>query len=140
MKAGAPSEQVPPAERHLPPISELAIAIIALVVVGGIYMAAHLPQVAPLAPALVIVAVAVLLLLINVILLSQLQSFAWRTFYQVGGWALLAYLVIAGMLEFIFVFDHTRGSMLVLLSAMLAIFAVDVPMLFAFSVARYQDE
>jgi hypothetical protein len=56
----------------------------------------------------------------------------------VGGWALAAYLVIAGMLEFVFVLDHTRGGLLIVLTLMLAVFAVNVPLLLAFSVARYQ--
>jgi hypothetical protein len=52
--------------------------------------------------------------------------------------ALLAYLIEAGMLEYVFVLDHTRGSVLVVLTLMLAIFAVTIPMLLAFTVARYQ--
>ena len=42
------------------------------------------------------------------------------------------------MLEYIFVFDGTRGQILFVMSCMLAVFAVNVPMLLAFSVARYQ--
>jgi Tfp pilus assembly protein FimT len=38
------------------------------------------------------------------------------------------------MLEFIFVLDGTRGATLVLMTFMLAVFAVDVPVLLAFSV------
>lgn len=55
-----------------------------------------------------------------------------------GRYALLAYLVIAGMLEYVFVLDHTRGATLVVLTLMLVIYAVDIPVLLAFSVARYQ--
>jgi hypothetical protein len=40
-------------------------------------------------------------------------------------WALLAYLVIAGMLEYVFVLDHTRGRVLLVLTLMLVLFAVD---------------
>jgi len=60
-------------------------------------------------------------------------------FFRVGDWALLAYGVIAGMLEFIFVFDHTRGGSLVVFTLSLLVFALDVPLLLAFSVARYQE-
>jgi len=42
------------------------------------------------------------------------------------------------MLEFVFVLDHTRGGLLIVLTLMLAVFAVNVPLLLAFSVARYQ--
>ena len=52
---------------------------------------------------------------------------------------LLAYLVIAGMLEYVFVYDDTRGTQLLILSLMLLVFAVNIPMLLAFSVARFQD-
>ena len=51
---------------------------------------------------------------------------------------MLAYLLIAGMIEFAFVFDHTRGTALVLLTVMLALFMLNVPVLIAFTVARYQ--
>ena len=122
----------------LPPVSEVGIAVIAVVVTGGIYLAAYLPRRAPLGPAFGLLAVAAGLLLWNVISLARVQDFAWGTFFLVGRWALLAYAIIAGMLEYVFVFDHTRGSILVVLSLMLAIFAVNIPMLLAFSVARYQ--
>lgn len=56
---------------------------------------------------------------------------------MVAGRALAAYLVIAGMLEFVFVLDHTPGRLLVLLTLMLLVFAIDVPLLLGFSVARY---
>jgi len=124
--------------RLLPPISEVAIAVIAVVVTGGIYLAAYLPKRAPLGPAYGLLAVAAGLLLWNVVSLVRVQNFAWSAFFLVGKWALVAYGIIAGMLEYVFVFDHTRGAILVVLTLMLAIFAVNIPMLLAFSVARYQ--
>ena len=125
-------------ERRLPPVAETAVATLALVVVGGIYVAAHIPRAAPLGPAIGLTVAAGLLLIWNVVSLARIKEFAWDKFFQVGGWALLAYLVIAGMLEYVFVSDHTPAADLALLSSMLAIFAVNVPMLLAFSVARYQ--
>jgi hypothetical protein len=123
---------------QLPPISQVAMAVIAVVVTGGIYLAAYLPRRAPLGGAFALLAVAAGLLLWNVISLARIQHFAWNTFFLVGKWALLAYGIIAGMLEYVFVFDHTRGSILLVLTLMLAIFAVNIPMLLGFSVARYQ--
>jgi hypothetical protein len=125
-------------DRKLPPIAEIAVAIIALVVAGGIDVAAYLPRRAPLAFPIVLAVAAGLLLIWNVVSLSRIAEFAWATFFLVGKWAMLAYLIIAGMLEYVFILDHTRGSYLALLTVMLAIFAVNVPMLLAFSVARYQ--
>ncbi|HMD46476.1 MAG TPA: hypothetical protein VKG43_09970 [Acidimicrobiales bacterium] len=129
----------PAPERSFPPITEMAIATLALVIIGGIYLAAHLPRRAPLAPAFALVVAADLLLVVNVVILSRIKPFAWDRFFQVVGWALLAYLIIAGMLEYIFVLDGTRGATLTLLTLMLVTFGVVVPLNLGFSVARYQD-
>ncbi len=124
--------------RRLPPISELAITTIAVVVAGGVYLATYLPRHAPLGPAYGILALAVVLLGTNVGALARVRPFAWNRFFSVARWALLAYLVFAGILEYVFVLDGTRGGLLVVLTAMLAIYAVNIPLLLAFSVARYQ--
>jgi hypothetical protein len=110
----------------------------AVVIVGGIFMAAHLPAHPPLGFAEVLLVIAAVVLVTNVVLLARLRDFAWASFFLVAKWSLLAYLVIAGILEYIFVLDGTRGQILVVMTCMLAIFAVNVPMLLAFSVARYQ--
>jgi hypothetical protein len=44
------------------------------------------------------------------------------------------------MLEYVFVYDGTRGSALIVLTTMLLIFALDVPMIIAFTVAKYSGE
>jgi hypothetical protein len=124
--------------RGLPPVAEMAVGSMALVIVGGIYLASHLPKPAPLGPAVGLLGAAAALLLADVALLSRLRDFAWEVFFRVAGWALAAYVVIAGMLEYVFVFDHTRGSTLVVITLMLVVFALAIPLLFAFSVARYQ--
>jgi hypothetical protein len=119
-------------------VAEIAVLSMALVIAGGIFMAAHLPAHPPLGLAEVLLVLAVVVVVTNVVLLARLRDFAWDSFFLVAKWSLLAYLVIAGMLEYIFVFDGTRGQILVVMSCMLAVFAVNVPMLLAFSVARYQ--
>jgi len=124
--------------RKLPPVAEVAVLSMALVIAGGIFMAAHLPAHPPLGLAEVLLVLAVVVIVTNVVLLARLRDFAWGSFFLVAKWALLAYLVIGGMLEYIFVFDGTRGQILVVMTCMLAVFAVNVPMLLAFSVARYQ--
>ncbi len=125
-------------ERPLPPITQLSVASMILIVIGGIYVAAYLPHVPPLGLPFGLLAISVLLLLTNIVSLWRLHDFAWDTFFLVGRWTLLAYIVIAGMLEYIFVTDGTRGGVLVLLSLMLVMYAVDIPLILAFSVARYQ--
>jgi hypothetical protein len=125
--------------RKLPPIAELTIGSMILVVVGGIYMAAKIPGNPNLAPAVGLLAVAALLIGTAVVMLSRLRDFAWHPFKLVFGWTLLAYVVIAGMIELSFVLDGTRGSPLLILTLMLVAFALDVPLLLGFSVARYQE-
>ena len=129
----------PPEERRLPPIQQIAVATIALIVIGGIYTAAHLPRHVPQGPTIALLAAAVVLLAANVVLLARIEPFAWRIFRLVTAWVFAAYVVIAGMLEYVFVYDHTRGTQLLILTGMLVVFAVNIPLLLGFSVARYQD-
>ena len=136
-EAGRPAPAAEAAK--LPPIAEIAIATMVLVVAGGVYVAAHIPRDVPMGLPIALIVVAASLLVLNVVLVSRIERFAWKTFRQVGLYSVLAYVFIAGMLEFIFVYDNTPGDILALLSAMLLIYAVDIPLLFAFSVARYQD-
>jgi hypothetical protein len=134
-----PAEPSSLVARRLPPVAELAVVSMAMIIIGGIYLVAHLPQRAPLGPAVGLLAAAGVLLVTNGVLVSSLRPFAWRVFFQVAGWVLVAYVVIGGMLEFIFVFDDTRGALLVVLTLSLLVFALDIPILLGFSVARYQD-
>lgn len=127
-------------ERKFPPIAEIGIVILALIVIGGIYLAAHLPKHVSLTPTATLTSIAAALLLVNVALLSRLKDFAWKTFFLVAKWTLVGYAIIAGMLEFVFVFDGTRGSVLVLLTLTLTIFAINLAVLFGFFVAQFQDE
>ena len=50
-------------ERQLPPVTQVGMASLALIVAGGIYLSAHLPRHVPLGPAVVLLAASVLLLL-----------------------------------------------------------------------------
>lgn len=50
----------------------------------------------------------------------------------------MAYAVIAGLLGFVFIYDHTRGSTLAVLISTLVVFALDVPAIIAFTVARFE--
>jgi len=125
--------------RRLPPIAEIAVAALALIVVGGITLASRLPHPAPLPVLVALLAAAAGLVLADVVLLARLRDFAWPLFFTVAKWTLLAYAVMYGILEFTFIYDHVTGSTLVVLTLMLTVFSVDVPLLFGFSVARYAD-
>ena len=124
-------------ERRLPPVTELGMASLALIVAGGIYLAAHLPKHVPLTPAVVLLAASAALLAANVLALTRADGFAWARFFAVARWALIAYVVIAGMIEYAFLRDHVNGGPLVVLTLSLVVFAVHVPILIGFTVARF---
>ena len=120
-------------------MAELTVGSLALVVIGGILMASYVPRRPPLGVPLALAAVSAALLLAGVFLLSRLDQFAWPRFFVVFRWALLAYVISAGMIGFAFIYDHTRGVPLALVMVMLVIFALDVPLIIAFTAARYSS-
>lgn len=126
-------------ERPLPPVTPLAMLSLGLIVAGGIYLSSHLPSHVPLGPAVALLVASGLVLAANVFALSRVRDFAWHRFFEVGRWSFLAYLVIAGMIEYVFLRNHIRGGALVVLTLSLAVFAVHVPMLVGFTVARYAE-
>ncbi len=121
----------------LPPVTQIGMLSLALIVAGGIYLAAHLPNHISLAPAVVLLVASALLLAGNLAALARLRDFAWERFFEIARWALLAYLVIAGMIEYAFLRDELSGGPLVVLTLSLVVFAVHVPVLIGFTVARY---
>ena len=125
-------------EQRLPPVTEIGAASMISIAAGVIYLAAYLPKRAPLGIAIGLLLLAVALQLTNAVLLARLREFAWQRFFQVARWSLLAYAVIAGMIEFAFIYDDTRGVQLVVMTLMLALFMLNVPVLIAFTVARYE--
>ena len=124
-------------ERRLPPVTALAMTSLALIVAGGIYLASHLPNHVPLAPAAILLALSATLLLANLITLARVPDFNWARFFQVARWALLAYAITAGMIAYAFLYDGVAGGTLVVLMLSLVVYAVHVPMLIGFTVARY---
>ena len=124
--------------RKLPPIAETALTSMVLVIVGTIYLAANIANDPSLAIPVGLDVVAVVLLLVAIVVVSRVPDFAWRTFFVVARWALLGYLVIAGMIGFVFIVDNTPAAQLATLVAGLTVFVLDVTLILAFSVARYQ--
>ena len=125
---------------ELPPVTEIGMLSLALIVAGGIYLSAHIPGHVPLAPAVVLLALSALLLVGNVLALSRVEGFAWGAFAQVARWAGLAYLTSAGLIEYAFLRNGLSGGPLIVLTLSLVVYAVHVPLLIAFTVARYADE
>lgn len=126
-------------ERQLPPVTQIGMGSLALIVAAGIYLSAHLPQPVPLAPAVVLVVLSALLLTANLVSLARVRDFPWARFADVAKWSLLAYVVVAGMIEYSFVRNHVSGGPLVVLTLALIIFAVHVPTLIGFTVARFYE-
>jgi hypothetical protein len=110
---------------------------LALIVAGGIYLSSHIPKHVPLTPAIILLALSAVLMVGNLASLARVPQFAWDRFFQVGKWSLLAYLVIAGLIEYAFLQNHVKGGTLVVLTLSLLVFAIHVPALVGFTVARY---
>jgi hypothetical protein len=110
-----------------------------LIVAGGIYLSSHLPRHVPLGPAVALLAASAVVLAVNIFGLARVKDFDWHRFFEVGKWSLLAYAVIAGMILYVFLRNHVSGGSLVVLTLSLVVFAVHVPMLVGFTVARYSD-
>lgn len=81
-------------------LTEIGMLSPALIVAGGIYLAAHLPQHVPLGPAIGLLAASALLLAGNLIALARVPGFPWRRFLEIARWALLAYAVTAAIIEY----------------------------------------
>ena len=126
-------------ERKYPPVTQVAMVSLALIIAGGIYLSANLPEHVSLAPAVILLALSAVLMAGNLFSLTRVKGFAWDRFFAVAKWSLLAYIVIGGMIEFVFVHNHVRGGTLVVLTLSLLVFAIHVPALMGFTVARYSQ-
>ena len=125
------------ASRRFPPVAGVTTASLGLVVIGGILMASYAPRRPPLGVPVALAVAGAVLLLAGGWLVARLRPFAWERFFLVFRWALLAYAISAGMIAFAFIKDHTHGAPLAVVLVMLVIYALDVPMIIAFTVARY---
>jgi hypothetical protein len=126
-------------ERRLPPVTEVGMLSLALIIAGGIYLSAHIPNHVSLAPAVILLCASVALFAGNLASLARVQGFAWGRFFEIARWAMLAYVLIAGMIEYAFLRDSLSGGPLVVLTLSLVVFAVHVPVLIGFTVARYAE-
>jgi hypothetical protein len=126
-------------ERKYPPFTELGMLSLALIVIGGIYLSSHIPQHVPLGPAIALLIASAAVMTLNLALLRRVPGFAWHRFFQVAKWALAAYAFTAAMIEYAFLRNHLRGGPLVVLTLSLIVYAVAVPALIAFTVARFDD-
>jgi hypothetical protein len=110
---------------------------LALIVAGGIDLSAHIPKHVSLTPPVILLALSALLMVGNLVSLARVREFDWARFFSVARWSLLAYLIIAGLIEYAFLQNHVRGGTLIVLTLSLVVFAIHVPTLIGFTVARY---
>ena len=109
--------------------------IVSCILAAGIIIA-HMPGPAPLWGSLLWVGIAAILTVTTVVLIATKCPFARKLFFKVAKWVFLYILVLTGMGEYVIVFDGTRGETLVVMTAILLLFLVNIPMLWGFSVAR----
>ncbi|MGO8905585.1 MAG: hypothetical protein ACLQMH_08190 [Solirubrobacteraceae bacterium] len=126
-------------DRRLPPVTQLGMLSLALVIAGGIYLAAHLPRHVALGPAVALVGASALVLAGNMLALTRVRGFPWQRFFEIARWALVGYAIVAGMIEYVFLRNQLSGGPLVVMTVSLILFAFNVPILIAFTVARYQE-
>ena len=116
----------------------LAVAALASAFVALGVIAAFLPKAVPMAWPASLLVLAALLTVATVLTLSRRRRFAWGLFFTVARWVLVLTGVFAALAVYVFVLDGTPGSTLAVLAAVLVLAAVDVPILVAYSVARYE--
>jgi hypothetical protein len=126
-----------PAGRTTPPVTQLSIVSLALLLIGGIYMVGSFPQEPVYAVPIGLLAASAALWSASILLLTRQAGFAWTVFLRVARWAVLAYATIAAMIEFSFIHNNVHGARLVILTLMLVMFALDVPLSIGFTVARF---
>jgi hypothetical protein len=105
---------------------------------GGIYLASNIEQHISLIPSIALLCAAAALMLGAVVALARIRVFAWDVFFKVAAWSTLAYAVIIGMLEYVFIYNKTPSHQLLVMTLTLVVVFVDVPLLLAFGVAKYQ--
>ena len=113
---------VRPFERKFPPVVVAAMVGLTLAITGGVLVVAQMGEKQSLAVPTGFMVGAIVLELAAIVMLVTIRPFAWDRFFLVLGGALLAYVLP-----------------LAVLTAGLVVFATIVPLMIAFTVARYQS-
>jgi hypothetical protein len=127
-----------PAEIKRPPIWECGVAALICVAISVIYLAAYIPNAPNTTLPIVLLSAGTLFIIAQLVMIGSLDHFSRSSFHTVSLYALAAYTVIGGMIEYVFIKNGTRGEELALLTWGLVLFVIDVPLILGFSVARYQ--
>lgn len=136
-----------PHEPHEPRLGDTTHSPIRLFATGSLLcamlsagiMAAYVPRPAPLGWSTGFLAASAVLLVAAAVGMLLRRDFAWRRFFVVARYVVLMTAVISAMLEYVFVFDGMRGTALVIMTIVLAITAIDIPILWGFAVARHES-
>lgn len=126
------------ADLKRPPVWECGVVTLICVVVSVVLLASYIPTLPDTVPVYILLAAGTILIGVQLFLVGSMDNFSRRSFHTVGGYALIAYIVIGGMIEYTFIRNGVRGQELALLTWGLALFVLDVPLILGFSVARYQ--
>ena len=137
--SAVPTAAVRPFERRLPPVVVVAMLGLTLAITGGVLVIAQIGKEPSLAVPTASMVVAIVLELSAIVMLVRIHPFAWDRFFLVLGWALLAYVLQSGIIEWSFIINDVPGRPLAVLTAGLVVFATIVPLMIAFTVARYQS-
>ncbi|MCZ7536537.1 MAG: hypothetical protein M5T61_11950 [Acidimicrobiia bacterium] len=129
---------VRPFERKLVPVVGIGMAALTSAITGGILVAAQIGEEPELVLPSVLMGAAIVLETTAIVMLVTIRPFAWTRFAQVLRWALLAYVFQAGIIEWSFIKNDLPGRPLAVLTVGLVVFATAVPLMIAFTVARYQ--
>ena len=122
---------------RLPPVDLLAMVSLGLIVIGGIFMASNVPKTPSLVLPWTLFAVSAAIFVWNMYSLRILDKSERARFVQYGKWGLLAYIIEGGFLMYVFISDGVRGGSLAVLLGMLALFMLNVPLLIAFTVVKF---
>jgi hypothetical protein len=129
---------VRPFERKIPPVVGVAMFSLALAVTGGVILAAQAQGHPSVALPMVLEVAAIVLELVAIAMMISIRPFAWFRFRQVFAVALVAYVIQGGMIEWAFAKNHTPAGPMTALTIGIVVFSTIVPMMIAFTVARYQ--
>jgi hypothetical protein len=128
-----------PFERSVPPVVIVAMAALTLAITGGILVVAQIGEEPRLAVPTLFVVGAAVLEIAAVVMSATVRPFAWARFFLVFRWALLAYALQSAVIAWSFVINDVPGRPLAVLLVGLVVFATIVPLMIAFTVARYQS-
>lgn len=135
----AATAQVAPFDRKVPPVIPIAMTGLSAAIISGILVVAQIGKEPALTVPGIFVGVAVVMEIVAVALTASVKPFAWSTFVMVFRWALLAYVLQSAIIEWAFIKNDVPGGPLTVLSIGIFVFATIVPLMIAFTAARYQQ-